>query len=36
MADYEELLRNMVRRAKATGCDPAMIEPDYFALFQRL
>lgn len=33
--NYEELLKNMARRAKAAGCDPAMIEPDYFTLFQR-
>lgn len=32
--NYEELLKNMARRARADGCDPAMIEPDYFGLFQ--
>lgn len=32
---YEELLKNLVRRARAAGCDPAMIEPDYHVLFQR-
>lgn len=26
---YEELLKNMVRRARAEGCDPGMIEPDF-------
>lgn len=29
---YEELLKNMVRRAKAVGCDPDMIEPDFASL----
>jgi hypothetical protein len=29
---YEELLKNMVRRAKAVGCDPGMIEPDLTSL----
>ena len=33
--NYEELLKNMARRARAVGCDPAMIEPEYFALFER-
>jgi hypothetical protein len=32
--NYEELLKNMTHRARAVGCDPAMIEPDYFQLFQ--
>jgi hypothetical protein len=33
--NYEDLLKNMARRARAVGCDPAMIEPEYFALFER-
>lgn len=31
--NYEELLKNLTRRAKAAGCDPSMLEPDYFGLF---
>jgi hypothetical protein len=27
--NYEELLKNMMRRARAVGCDPTMIEPDF-------
>jgi integrase len=30
--NYEELLKNMVRRARADGCDPTMIEPDFQTL----
>jgi integrase len=32
---YEELLKNLARRARAAGADPEMIEPDYYALFQQ-
>lgn len=28
---YEEMLKNMVRRAKAMGCDPDMISPEFAA-----
>jgi integrase len=28
---YEEMLKNMVRRAKAIGCDPEMISPEFTA-----
>lgn len=27
--NYEELLKNLVRRAKAVGCEPDIIEPDF-------
>ncbi|WP_274426492.1 site-specific integrase [Chelativorans sp. YIM 93263] len=27
--NYEELLKNLNRRAQAAGCDPGMIEPDF-------
>ena len=30
--NYEELLKNLNRRAKAAGCDPEMIEPGYIQL----
>jgi hypothetical protein len=30
--NYEELLKNMGRRARAVGCDPTMIEPDFQSL----
>ena len=30
--NYEELLKNMVRRARSVGCDPTMVEPDFQAL----
>ena len=29
--NYEELLKNMVRRARAVGCDPSMVEPEFQA-----
>ncbi|QKV17054.1 site-specific integrase [Oricola thermophila] len=32
--NYEELLKNLTRRAKAAGCDPTMLEPDYLDLFK--
>jgi integrase len=32
---YEELLKNLTRKAMASGCDPQMVEPDYFELFKR-
>ena len=30
--NYEELLKNMVRRARSVDCDPTMIEPDFQSL----
>lgn len=33
--NYEELLKNLNRRAKAAGCDPDMIEPGYIQLLNR-
>jgi len=33
--NYEELLKNLSRRAKAQGCDPDMLDPEYTSLFQR-
>lgn len=33
--NYEELLKNLTRKAQAAGCDPEMVEPDYFDLFKR-
>lgn len=32
---YEELLKNLTRKAQAAGCDPHMVEPDYLELFKR-
>ena len=29
------MLKNLTRRARAAGCDPQMVEPDYFELFNR-
>ncbi len=34
--NYEELLKNMVRRARAVGCDTTMIEPDFQSLLNYL
>jgi integrase len=33
--NYEELLKNLSRRAKADGCDPDMLDPEYQTLFER-
>lgn len=32
---YEETLKNLIRRAKAAGCDPEMVEPGFQELFNR-
>lgn len=32
--NFEELLKNLTRRAKAQGCDPDMIEPEFRPLFE--
>src|SRR5690606_15064377 len=32
---YEEMLKNLIRRSKAVGCDPDMVEPGFQELFNR-